>query len=414
MHTDFTDYVYLSELDSVKSSYVDQIKGEKVLFNALVYEGKAVVLTYNQIVDSVIFLHCIHNEESFKTLLSYFKDKRLLVNQYQENMNLSKYIQQNYDPNSSFRSTYFSFLKKYPPVIDRNVIFQGICDSIRYGDTLYAKKAMPKDILEEDKNAIYQYITFILTINAYMRKYQCYVKPRPKEELVNHQMVDYMKKILNYLKSMNSSYANIFQAFIIVHYSKQRRDTRSDYLLTLEELKLDQYQHIIKEFIHLAYNQALEYSIPIVHREDHLEKDLIEILKNNKVDDNGNIAPTICHWNVGYRMTSLAAMIYKKIHYINWKYILWACPFIEALRIITSLLVAFVAMMFVQYLSFIENMWQTYSTALLITFIYNLILDGIQDFIISFMPEWFYKSNVIKQGKNVIMDLHVLIKGVKS
>ena len=36
MHTDFTDYVYLSELDSVKSSYVDQIKGEKVLFNALV------------------------------------------------------------------------------------------------------------------------------------------------------------------------------------------------------------------------------------------------------------------------------------------------------------------------------------------------------------------------------------------
>ena len=95
MNNDFTDYVYLSELDSVKSSYEDQIKGEEVLFNALVYEGKAVVLTYNQIVDSVIFLHCIHNEESFRTLLSYFKDKRLLVNQYQENMNLSKYIQQN-------------------------------------------------------------------------------------------------------------------------------------------------------------------------------------------------------------------------------------------------------------------------------------------------------------------------------
>ncbi|QUN12915.1 hypothetical protein KEC48_15850 [Clostridium sp. C1] len=411
MNNDFTDYVYLSELDSVKSSYEDQIKGEEVLFNALVYEGKAVVLTYNQIVDSVIFLHCIHNEESFKTLLSYFKDKRLLVNQYQENMNLSKYIQQNYDPNSSFRSTYFSFLNKYPRIY-QNVIFQGICDSIRYGDTLYARKTMPKDILEEDKSSICQYIAFILTINAYMGKYKSYVKPRPKEELVNHQMVDYMKKILYYLKNIDSPYANIFRNFIILHYSKQRGDTRSDYLLTLEELIPIQYQYIIKEFIHLAYNQALEYSIPIIHREDHLEKDLNEILKNNKIDFNENIAPTICHWNVGYRMTSLAAMIYKKVH-IDWKYILWTCPFIEALRIITSLIVAFIAMVFVQYLSFIENMWQSYSTALLITFIYNLALDGIQDFIIGFMPEWFYKSNVIKQGKNVIMDLHVLMKGMR-
>ena len=183
----FVDYVYLSELDSVRVSTKEQIEGERALFRTIVYEGKAVVLTYNQIVDSVTFLHCIRNEDAFKILLSFFKDKRLLVNQYEKD----------YSPDSPFKSSYFNFLNEYEEK-DRRTIMEGLIDSIKYGDDVFLRNIMPPKVKKEHRKEIYDYIKFILTINSYMYEYNCYVYSIPEKQLENYKYLLNLKMKMLY------------------------------------------------------------------------------------------------------------------------------------------------------------------------------------------------------------------------
>lgn len=49
-------YLYIPELDSVRKSEYEQLIAEQALYKALVLDGRKVVLSYNQVVDSVAFL----------------------------------------------------------------------------------------------------------------------------------------------------------------------------------------------------------------------------------------------------------------------------------------------------------------------------------------------------------------------
>lgn len=86
-------YLYIPELDSVRKPEYEQLIAEQALYKALVLDGKKVVLSYNQVVDSVAFL-CLFEEgkTSKEALLELFKEGRIFINQDESDMNLSKYI----------------------------------------------------------------------------------------------------------------------------------------------------------------------------------------------------------------------------------------------------------------------------------------------------------------------------------
>ena len=403
---DFVDYVYLSELDSVKTTTKEQIEGEKALFRTLVYEGKAVVLTYNQIVDSTTFLHCIRNKEAFTILLKFFKNKRLLLNQYMEDMNLSKYIQENYNPNSSFKSSYFAFLNEYDEKT-KSTALQGLIDSIKYGDSVFLKIVMPTLIKQEHQNELYTYIKFILTINSYMYEYNCYVYSRKPEELIGHQMKDYMLKISELLPKYDNSNSKIFAEIIEKHKQENLKDSRSLYYKIAENLAQNESISIIKKYIDLAYNHALEYSIPIINRKDHLETDLIKIISET-LDSNYNLATVEKDWPDGYRITSITSYIFHRIRAIKWKHILLTCPFVEIFKILASLLLSFSIMIVVNFFSGVEKLWISSSISIVLTFLYSYCIDLITDKFVEKLPEW-CATSAFAQFKNFFKDIKVLI-----
>jgi len=405
---DFVDYVYLSELDSVRVTTEEQIEGERALFNTIVFEGNAVVLTYNQIVDSVTFLHCIKNKESFETLLSFFRDKRLLLNQYKKDMNLSKYIQINYSPETPFKSSYFSFLDEYKKEI-RDIILQGLIDSIKYGDDLFLKSIMPKEVRVEHRQDLYNYIKFILRINSYMYEYECYVYSRPEEELVGHKMKDYILRIYKLLTNYDNSNAEILNKVIENHLINNRNDSRSEYYKSAEEITTSENLEIIKKYIDLAYNQTLEYSIPIINRKDHLQKDLLKIISTNQKSDNGKLATVKENWRDGYRITSITSYIFYKLKQLKWKHILVGCPIVEVCRIILSIILAFSLMIVLNFFSGVEKLWISSSIAIVLTFIYNYCMDLIEDKFVQKLPEWCVTS-VFVQLKNLFRDFKILVK----
>lgn len=400
------DCVYLKELDSVNQTYEEQIIAEKALYNALVYQGKTVILTYNQIVDSIAFLHCIKDEMSFTALLDYFKDGKLLVNQYKNDMNISKYFQMNYHSDTFFKSSYFSFLQKYSKDV-QNSIYDGLNKSIQYGDDLYLRNFLPI-IEKEDKESIFKYIEFILTINAYMYEYNCYWIPNSHKTTDEHLMADYMRRTLLYLEKEKSLYYQYFNTLMINHESHNRGNTRSQYVTTLEETVPHEFQYVIRKLIDLAYNNALEYSIFFEETEEQFIKDFHSIIVMSEKEDNRLLAPVKDLWKEGYRVSYIATLLFNKFSKLNWTWSLRICPIVEIMRILTSLIVAFVAMLLIESLTSIQVIWQTYSIALLVTFVYNIILDELQEFIMKRLPEWLSGSGFTKQIKNFVMDIYVI------
>lgn len=400
------DYVYLSELDSVRISYEEQLAGEKALFKSLVYEGKAVVLTYNQIVDSTIFLHCIRSKEAFTILLNFFKDKRLLVNQYKKDMNLSKYIQENYSPENSFKSSYFSFLEKYSESI-KSQILTGLIDSIKYGDDIFLRTTIPSEVLDEDATELYTYIKFILTINSYMYEHNCYVYTKSLDELEGHYLKDYLLKISNVLKKYNKTHSKILQKIINIHDKRNLNDTRSLYYSIAEEIIFSADLNIIRKYIDIAYNNALEYSISVIECDEHYESDVLEILSNSNNFTDNSLASINENWNGGYRMTSITSYFFYKVNYLKWKYLLFTCPIVEVLRIILSLALSFSIMIILNIFSGIEKLWISSSIAILLTFIYNYCVDYIEDKFMEKLPEW-CSTDAFSQIKNFLKDLKIL------
>jgi len=323
-------------------------------------------------------------------------------------MNLSKYIQMNYGPDTPFRSSYFSFLNEYSKEI-RDTILQGLVNSIKYGDDLFLRESMPDEVIKEHQEDLFNYIKFILKINSYMYEYGCYVYSRPEEELIGHKMKDYILRIYNLLTNYEKNNAEVLKKVIDYHQESKRNDSRSEYYKTAEEIVVDQNLEIIKKYIDLAYNQTLEYSIPIINRKDHLEEDLLKIISLNKRNVESNLATVQENWTDGYRITSITSYIFYKLKQFKWRYILAGCPFVEIFRIISSLILSFSLMIILNFFSGIEKLWISSSIAIVLTFIYNYCIDLIEEKFVEKLPDWCMTS-VFVQFKNLFRDFLILVK----
>ena len=74
--------VYLFELDSVRNSKAEIIKGQQALFEEIVMNGNQVVLSFNQLTDSEAFLSILENEEVYEEMIGLFRCGTLRVSQF--------------------------------------------------------------------------------------------------------------------------------------------------------------------------------------------------------------------------------------------------------------------------------------------------------------------------------------------
>ena len=78
--------VYLFELDSVRKSKKEIIKAQKALYEEIVLNGNIVVMTMNQLSDSLGFLIAVNNNETTRHILALFQTGVLRVSSFKQKM----------------------------------------------------------------------------------------------------------------------------------------------------------------------------------------------------------------------------------------------------------------------------------------------------------------------------------------
>ena len=111
--------VYLFELDSVRNSKAEIIKGQQALFEEIVMNGNQVVLSFNQLTDSEAFLSILKNEEAYEEMIGLFRCGALRVSQFGRFRTASQYIQNAIDKCIGKDSDAFLFSGLPPDQNDR-------------------------------------------------------------------------------------------------------------------------------------------------------------------------------------------------------------------------------------------------------------------------------------------------------
>ena len=95
-------YVYLFELDSVRKTDEEIVKGQKALYNEIVRNGNIVVLTYNQLVDSRGFFSLFDNLDYYKNLIALFENGAIRISQFGEIRTISQYLLNSIEDDKQF------------------------------------------------------------------------------------------------------------------------------------------------------------------------------------------------------------------------------------------------------------------------------------------------------------------------
>ncbi|MGL5439569.1 MAG: NUDIX hydrolase [Filifactoraceae bacterium] len=101
--------IYLFELDSVRKTDDEVRKGLFTLYEEIVYNGNVVVVSFNQLVDSRLFLSMLKKDDYFKIILDLFKKGRLIISRFDEFRTASQYVQRSIKKNLKMNANTFIF-----------------------------------------------------------------------------------------------------------------------------------------------------------------------------------------------------------------------------------------------------------------------------------------------------------------
>ena len=130
--------VYLFELDSVRKSKKEIIKAQKALYEEIVLNGNIVVMTMNQLSDSLGFLIAVNNNETTRHILALFQTGVLRVSSFkQKNGTIirtpSQYLQIHIDRYLSGAERGFYFSGWFIKGKDRDLI-EAIKSALQYNN----------------------------------------------------------------------------------------------------------------------------------------------------------------------------------------------------------------------------------------------------------------------------------------
>lgn len=101
--------VYLFELDSVRKTKEEIERGQQALYSEIVKNGNRVILSFNQVVDSIALLNIIKDDFAYKVLKTLFERGRIKISRFKNFRTASQYLVHAIDTNLDNKTNCFIF-----------------------------------------------------------------------------------------------------------------------------------------------------------------------------------------------------------------------------------------------------------------------------------------------------------------
>lgn len=276
-------YVYLFELDSVRKTDEEIVKGQKALYNEIVRNGNIVVLTYNQLVDSRGFFSLFDNLDYYKNLIALFENGAIRISQFGEIRTISQYLLNSIEDDKQFIYSALPLKfcqKRLVALMKRSLIYSDLSEIYEYFEGKSRTETELKDLfievhgktlrdtslsilqMREIIEKLYWLLSTVLRVSAI---HNIYIPPKDPKEYQDFRLHNYLEAVVHFENQEDVLWNNAID--IIKSLACFGNDNRSVYLRELKQ-KYKNEQEADKKFyqyaeaiINLCYNYTCEMSI---------------------------------------------------------------------------------------------------------------------------------------------------------
>jgi hypothetical protein len=267
--------IYLFELDSVCNSRKEVYVAQNALFNEIVIKGNLVIITFNQLTDSLAITSLLQNDKNFESVRELFSMGKIKVSRYGDYRTAAQYILGGLNKclKDEEKCFYFSGL---PVKFNDITVLKDIERALKFSDpNLLSEKAeaYAKQELHDKRELykfLYRYTVLILAVS------QDKLSSNPPNTGEYYKFTDFIKRTCNYY-SDNISAPTVFTTkkpreslieacTVLKEINTENLQDRSKWLKNLEEYaRTNNIENSIvamcEAVIHLCYNYSVENSI---------------------------------------------------------------------------------------------------------------------------------------------------------
>lgn len=276
-------YVYLFELDSVRKTDEEIVKGQKALYNEIVRNGNIVVLTYNQLVDSRGFFSLFDNLDYYKNLIALFENGAIRISQFGEIRTISQYLLNSIEDDKQFIYSALPLKfcqKRLVALMKRSLIYSDLSEIYEYFEGKSRTETELKDLfievhgktlrdtslsilqMREIIENLYWLLSTVLRVSVI---HDIYIPPKDPKEYQDFRLHNYLEAVVHFENQEDVLWDDAID--IIKNLACFGNDNRSVYLRELKQkYKNEQgtdkqpYQYA-EAIINLCYNYTCEMSI---------------------------------------------------------------------------------------------------------------------------------------------------------
>lgn len=267
--------VYLYELDSTRISPWEIDRGRKALYEEIVMRGNRVVLTFQQLTDSKIFLELLKDKKDFEIITSLFENGALRLSEYcdlhtgKRICSASQYLQ------NALKGGRTRFIFSNAPVNNEDLkVIQCAQEALQYCNLDSLRN------LKQDVGQLENYIELMFRISI-----QQHAMNPVKEGSV--YTLPYMINWVRRAKFDNENFQKLFLSGIKclqdvkskIIASRENLQSRSVWLKNLKEEKTVEIKSVAEAIVDLCYNYVVEDSIYNVSKRYADEKFLSDFQK---------------------------------------------------------------------------------------------------------------------------------------
>lgn len=284
--------VYLHELDSVRNTPEEILRGQQAMYQEIVLNGNCVVLTYNQFTDSKAFLCSVKNEEQYPYILELFRKGYIKLSNFVMKDSTGKefdlytpsqYIQHALDKNIKGEGKFiFSGVGLKLDEIELMTVMR---DALKYSNTSVFETYESKS--EEDKARVQELIKYTRMLLAISVEELAY-NPIKRDKKISFQelMTCVLQTNWNEHMKQNEQFLELFLKSIEILKNVQtqipegRVNARSNWLNVLyEKNKLPEVE-LAEAIVHMVYNYVVEDSIEGIAKHYDESKGMCELLQD--------------------------------------------------------------------------------------------------------------------------------------
>lgn len=262
--------VYLFELDSVRNSEKEVEIGQKALFEEIAVLGHNVVVSLNQLADSMIFMSIVNDEIAYKSMLQLFEKGIIKVCLYGSYQSASQYIQENLQ-NEKF---VFSNL---PLKLGSEELKLVINEALKYSSLRKLEEIRDKkgnELYKEQYDCLIRYLSLILFIST---KSNIYLQAKDKlrcRTLMNFlkpimdscEKLDYLNRKLSEAKIGVESFIAAIKELIdvqkeVLMQGAGKENNRSNWLAAFESHRDTDTKKLAIAILDLCHNYTIESNI---------------------------------------------------------------------------------------------------------------------------------------------------------